>query len=86
MRDEKLRAVVARNTCQSQSVQSTPFSEHFWKLRCQKSASRCGAKHVSKSKCAKHTILRTLSEVEMSQEVNAVVARITFRSLKSVKN
>jgi len=26
-------------------------SDHSWKLRCQKSACRCGAKHVSKSKC-----------------------------------
>ena len=27
----------------------------FWKLRCRKSARRCGAKHISKSKCTKHT-------------------------------
>ena len=30
-------------------------SNHFWKLRCRKSARRCGAKHISKSKCTKHT-------------------------------
>ena len=30
-------------------------SDHFWKLRCRKSARRCGAKHISKSKCTKHT-------------------------------
>ena len=29
------------------------FSDHFWKLRRRKSARRCGAKHMSKSKCAK---------------------------------
>ena len=29
MRDEKLHAVVARSTCPSQNVQSTPFSDHF---------------------------------------------------------
>ena len=29
----------------------TPCSHHFWKLRCRKSARRCGAKHISKSKC-----------------------------------
>ena len=34
VRDEQLHAVVARSTCRSQNVQSTPFSEHFWKLRC----------------------------------------------------
>ena len=41
----------ARSTCRSQNVQSTPGSDHFWKLRCRKSARRCGAKHISKSKC-----------------------------------
>ena len=51
MRDEKLHAVVARSTFPSQNVQNTPFSDHFWKLRCRKSARRCGAKHISKSKC-----------------------------------
>ena len=53
MRDEKLHAVVARSTFRSQNVQSTPLSDHFWKLRCQKSARRCGAKHIFKSKCTK---------------------------------
>ena len=42
---------MARSTFPSQNVQSTPFSDHFWKLRCRKSARRCGAKHISKSKC-----------------------------------
>ena len=51
----KERADVARNRFGSQNVQSTPFSEHFWKLRCRKSARRCGAKHISKSTCEKHT-------------------------------
>ena len=47
---EKVHAVVARSTFPSQNVQNTPFSDHFWKLRCRKSARRCGAKHISKSK------------------------------------
>ena len=47
---EKVHAVVARSTFPSQNVQNTPFSDHFWKLRCRKSAPRCGAKHISKSK------------------------------------
>ena len=51
MRDEKLHAVVARSTFPSQNAQSTPLSDHFWNLRCRKSARRCGAKHMSKSKC-----------------------------------
>ena len=44
--DEKLHAVVARSTFRSQNVQDTPLSDHFWKLRCRKSARRCGAKHI----------------------------------------
>ena len=50
MRDEKLHAIVARSIFRSQNVQSTSGSDHFWKLRCRKSARRCGAKHISKSK------------------------------------
>ena len=26
-------------------------ADHFWHLRCQKIGRRCGAKHISKSKC-----------------------------------
>ena len=55
MRDEKLHAVVARSTFPSQNAQNTPWSDRFWKLRCRKSARRFGAKHISKSKCTKHT-------------------------------
>ena len=96
---EKVHAVVARSTFRSQNVQSTPFSDYFWKLRCRKvdavvarstfasekakdtsrsdqfwklpcrkSARRCCAKHISKSKCTKHTILGPLLEVEMSKK------------------
>ena len=53
MRDEKLHAVVARSTFASQNVQNTWVSEHFWKLRCRKSARHCGAKHISKLRCGK---------------------------------
>ena len=53
---EKVHAVVVRSTFPSQNVQSTPFSDYFWKLRCRKSARRCRAKHVSKSKCTKHIL------------------------------
>ena len=67
-RDEKLHAVVARSTFRSQNVQNTPASDHFWKLRCRKSAGRCGAKHIWKSKCTKHTRFGPLLEVEMSKK------------------
>ena len=59
---------MARSTFRSQNVQNTPCSDHFWKLRCRKSARRCGAKHISKSKCTKHTMLGPLLEVEMSKK------------------
>ena len=65
---EKVHAVVARSTFPSQNVQNTPGSDHFWKLRCRKSARRCGAKHISKSKCTKHTRFGPLLEVEMSKK------------------
>ena len=55
----------ARSTCQSEKGKSTSHPEHFWKLRCRKSARRCGVKHVSKSKCTKHTNLGPLLEVVM---------------------
>ena len=48
---EKAHGVVARSTFRSQNVQSTPCSDHFWRFICRKSARRCGAKHISKSKC-----------------------------------
>ena len=59
---------MARSTFRSEKVQNTSASDHFWKLRCRKSARRCGAKHISKSKCPKHTILGPLLEVEMSKK------------------
>jgi hypothetical protein len=45
---EKVHAVVARSTFPSQNVQNTPCSDHFWKLRCRKSARRCVAKQICK--------------------------------------
>ena len=68
MRDEKLHAIVARSTCPSQNVQNTAGSDHFWQLRCRKSARRCGAKHISKSKCTKHSRFGPLLAVEMSKK------------------
>ena len=65
---EKVHAVVARSTSPSQNVQSTPGSDHFWKLRCRKSAHRCGAKHMSKSKCRKHTKCGPLLALKMSKK------------------
>ena len=68
MRDEKLHAVVARSTFRSQNVQNTPAPDHFWQLRCRKSARRCGAKHILKPKCTKHTRSGPLLAVETSKK------------------
>ena len=65
---EKVHAVVARSTFPSQNVQSTPLSDHFWQLRCRKSARRCGAKHISKSKCTEHHMFAPLLEVRMLKQ------------------
>ena len=46
----------------------TRGSDHFWKLRCRKSARRCGAKHISKSKCTKHTSSGPLLAVGMLKQ------------------
>ena len=85
MRDEKLHAVVGRSTFRSQNVQNTPGSDHFPKLRCRKSARRCGAKHMSKSKFTKHTRFGPLSEVAMSKKCTPLWREAHFQ-VKSVKN
>ena len=82
---EKVHAVVARSTFPSENVQNTTWSDHFWKLRCRKSARRCGAKHISKSKCSKHHMVRPLLEVEMSKKCTPLWREAHFE-VKSVKN
>ena len=85
MRDEKVHAVVARSKFPSQNVQNTPAPDHFWKLRCRKSARRCGAKHISKSKCTKHTSSGPLLEVEMSKKCTPLWREANFE-VKHFKN
>ena len=75
---EKVHAVMARSTFQSQNVQSTPAPDHFWKLRCRKSARRCGAKHTSKSKFSKHTSSGPLLEMEMSKKCTPLWRKAHF--------
>ena len=82
---EKVHAVVARSTFPSQNVQNTPGSDHFWKLRCRKSARRCGAKHISKSKVLKTGGLGPLLEVAMSKKCTPLWCEAHFQ-VKSVKN
>ena len=66
---EKVHAVVARSTFRSQHVKNTRGSEHFWTLRCRKSARRCGAKHISMSKVQKTEGYGALLDVQMSLRV-----------------
>ena len=80
---EKVHAVVARNTFWSQNVQNTPLSDHFWKLRCRKSARRCGAKRISKSKCTKHTIVGPLLEVAMLKKCTPLWREAHFEVVQS---
>ena len=82
---EKVYAVVARSTFPSQNVQNTPASDHFWKLRCRKSARLCGAKHISKSKCIKHNMFGPLLEVQMSKKCTPLwgEARFEVKMLKT---
>ena len=67
---EKVHAIVARSTFGSQNVQNTPCTDHFWRFRCRKSARSCGAKHISKSKCTKHTMYGPFLEVQKSFRVS----------------
>ena len=83
--DEKLHAVVARSTMPSQNAQNTSASDRFWKLWCRKSARRCGAKHISKSKCTKHLSFGPLLEVEMLKKCTPLWREAHFQ-VKSVKN
>ena len=76
---------MARSTFPSQNVQNTSASDHFWKLRCRKSARRCGAKHISKSKCTKHLSFGPLLEVEMSKKCTPLWREAHFQ-VKSVQN
>ena len=85
MRDEKLHAVVARSTFASENAKSTSCSEHFWKLRCRKSACSWGAKHMSKSKCTKHTRVGVLLEVDTSKKCTPLWREAHFE-VNSVKD
>ena len=82
---EKVHAVVARSTFPSQNVQNTSASDHFWKLRCQKSARRCGAKHISKSKVLKTDGLGPLLEVQMSKKCQKSARRCGTKHISKLK-
>ena len=86
MIEEKLHTLVARSAFASEKVKNTSCSDHFWKLRCRKSARRCGAKDISKSKCAKHTMFGPLLEVEMSKKCTPLWRKAHFASQNAQKH
>ena len=82
---KKCTPFLARSTFRSQNVQNTPGSDHFWKLRCRTSARRCGAKHISKSKCTKHHMFAPLLEVQMSKKCTPLWREAHFQ-VQNVQN
>ena len=78
IRDEKVYVVVARSTFISEKAKNTLRSDRFWKLRCRKSVRRCGAKHISKLKCLKHTRVGLLLEVEMLKKCMPLWRKVHF--------
>ena len=64
-RNEKLHAAVAESTFPSQNAKKLTGSRHFLKLRCGKFARCCGAKHICKSKCEKHTMFGQFFDLGM---------------------
>ena len=65
---KNLHAAAAGSTFSIQNVQSTPFSEQFWKIRRRKSARHCGPEHMSKSECSEHTISGPFLEDQMPKK------------------
>ena len=82
---EKVHAVVARSTFPSQNGQNTRGADHFWKFRCRKSARRCGAKHISKSKVLKTDGLGPLLEVQMSKKCRKSARRCGAKHISKSK-
>ena len=76
---------MARSTFPSQNVQNTPCPDNFWKLRFRKSARRCGAKHISKSKVEKTAgyigVFCTLSKVSKKKLGFVAISTATTTTL-----
>ena len=77
--DEKLHVVVAGSKFPSQDVQSTPGSDHLWKLSCRKSSRRCGAKHVSQ-KCLTLTVSEDFWKLRCRKRAHCWSAKRTSKS------
>ena len=82
---EKVLVVLARRAFWTENIQSTPMSDHFWRLRLPKNARRCGGNHVYKSKCANQPMFGPLLEVEMSKKCKPLW-RAAHVDVKGAKN
>ena len=80
MRDQKLHAVVARSAFPRKKCKTLTG-----KVEMLKSGRRCGAKHISKSECSKHTTFSALLETEMWKKCTPLWREARFQ-VKSVKN
>ena len=78
-RCSKMVRRLARSTFVSQNVQNTTCSDHFLKVRCPKMVRRCGAKHICKSKCAKHHMFGPLFEGQMSKNCTPLWRQAHFQ-------
>ena len=78
---QKVHAVVARSTFRSQNAQNTPFSDHFWKLRC---PTLWREAHLEVKMLKRLGVRTTFGSADL-EKVHAVVARSTFPS-QNVKN
>ena len=76
-------AVVARSTFPSQNVQSTPFSDHFWKLRCWRVHAVVVRSTFPGQNAQKRTILGPLLEVDMSKKCTQLMVLDHFWTFRS---
>ena len=85
MRDEKLHARVARSTCPSQNVQSTPLWDHFLEVEMSKKRTLLwpGA-HVQVKMYKAHPCRTTFGSWDV-EKVHVIVARSKFPSQKCKK-
>ena len=84
MRDDKLHTAAARAHLQVKKLKNTALLEVAMSKKC--TSLPCGAaKHISKSKCTKHSRFGALLEVEMSKK-RTPLWRSTFRSPKCTKH
>jgi hypothetical protein len=79
-----VHGVVARRTFGSENLQSTQLSDHVWKLRRRKSASRSGAIIFVNEQLKNNLTFGPFLEVEMSKKCTALwrETHFDFKMLK----